>query len=169
MGLAFSVCNPSDAFMKRNAQRVRAQLKKTFGSAIVLDSPEAPYSSDEVAWSGWSKLQKRARAVLGAVRVPHLLSMEAWCGCYVPVETGPTSFTFVGERTPLAVGSLPALVLELEAVGAALGWPTDDAGLRDLACQSADEDDETDIQTYAELLLAAHVAQARRQVLWVVK
>jgi hypothetical protein len=98
--------------------------------------------------------------------------MEAWSGCYVPAETQPGSFEFDGEKTPLAVASLPALVSELESVGRALGLPTDDNGLKQLAAKYQDDDlvdSDMDIQTYAQLLLAAHVAQRRRQVLWVVK
>jgi hypothetical protein len=97
--------------------------------------------------------------------------MEAWKGCYVPVPAEPTAFLIPGNSAPLSVGSLPALVGELEAVGAALGLPTDDDGLRALSAEHAEEPGEHDIdfQTYVELLLAARVAQRRRQVLWVVQ
>jgi hypothetical protein len=117
-------------------------------------------------------LQEAAADAVGADRVPHLLSMEAWNGCYVPVPTGPVAFDIPGNSAPLKVGSVPALVGELEAVGAALGLPTDEAGLRELADEHADDEPEEgamDFQTYAELLRAAHVARSRRQVLWVVK
>src|SRR5262249_25124969 len=113
-----------------------------------------------------------AANAVGDDRVPHLLSMEAWNGCYVPVPTDPTAFRIRGNSAPLKVGSLPALVAELEAVGAALRLPTDEASLRALAAaHAADEPGEydTDFQTYAELLLAARVAERRRQVLWVIK
>jgi hypothetical protein len=172
MGLTFSVGNPSDAFIPDYAERVRLRLAKAFGSAVVLDSPEEPYSSDEVGWGGWGRLQEAAADAVGADRLPHLLSMEAWNGCYVPVATTPTEFPIPGDSAPLKIGSLPALIAELEAVGAALGLPTDDAGLRELAAEHLDdepEDGEMDYVTYAELLRAAHVAQSRRQVLWVVK
>jgi hypothetical protein len=61
---------------------------------------------------------------------------------------------------------------ELEAVGVALGLSTDAAALRELAADHADDEPEEgdmDFQAYAELLLAAHVAERRRQVLWIVK
>jgi hypothetical protein len=172
MGLAFSVGNPWDVFLPDYAERVRARLAREFGPGVVSDSPEEAYSSDEVGWGGWARLQEAAAAAVGADRMPHLLSMEAWNGCYVPVPTEPTAFPIPGNSAPLAVGSLAALVGELEAVGAALGLPTDDDGLRELATEHADDEPreyDMDYQTYAELLLAARVAQRRRQPLWVVK
>ena len=172
MGLDFSVGNPSAVFIADYAERVRLRLARAFGSAVVLDSPEEPYRSEEVGWGGWGRLQESAIDAVGADRLPHLLSMEAWNGCYVPAATEPTAFAIKGSSAPLKVGSLPAVLAELEAVGAAMGLPTDDAGLRDLAADHADdepEEGEMDFQTYAELFRAALVARSRRQVLWVVK
>ncbi len=172
MGLTFTVGNPSDAFIPDYAERVQARLAAAFGSGIVLDSPDKVYSSAEVGWGGWARLQEAAVAAVGTDRVPHLLAMEAWNGCYVPAPTEPTAFRIRGSSDPLKIGSLPALVSELEAVGAALGLPTDDTDLQELAEAHADDEPdegEMDFQTYAELLLAAHVAERRRQVLWVVK
>ena len=172
MGLTFSVGNPSAAFTQGYASRVRSRLAKAFGPAVVLDSAEEPYESDEVAWGGWARLQAAAADAVGADRLPHLLSMEAWNGCYVPVATEPTEFPIAGNSAPLKVASLLALFAELEAVGSALGLRTDDAGLRQLAVEHEDDepdDGEMDYQTYAELLRAALVAKHRRQVLWVVK
>lgn len=172
MGLTFCVGNPADAFVPDYAERVRARLVKAFGRGVVLDGTEEPYFSEEVGWGGWGRLQEAATAAVGAERLPHLLSMEAWNGCFVPVATAPTAFAIAGNSAPLKVGSLPALVNELEAVGAALGLPTNDAGLRALADEHLDDDPidgEMDYQTFAELLLAAHIATRRKQVLWVVK
>jgi hypothetical protein len=172
MGLTFSVGNSVETFTPEYAERVRARLAKAFGPTVVRESSERPYQSDEVGWSGWARLQEAAAAAVGADRVPHLLSMEAWNGCYVPVPTEPTSFRIKGNCAPLKVGSLHSLVGELEAVATALGRPTDEAGLRELADEHADdepEDGKMDFLTLAELLLAARIAQHRRQVLWVVK
>jgi hypothetical protein len=173
MGLAFTVGKPSDAFTPDYAKQVRSRLSNEYGRGVCLDSPEKPYVSDEVGWGGWARLQQAAVAAVGADRVPHLLSMEAWNGCYVPVSTQPTEFAILGQSAPLKVGSLAALVAELEAVGAALGLPAvDDHALRELADDHADDepdDGDMDFQTYAELLLAAHVAVQRRQILWIVK
>ena len=167
MGLTLTVGNPSDALTEPFARLVARRLAEVYGPAVVLDSPEPVYLSGELGWSGWGLLQDRAARAVGASSVPHLLSMEAWLGGYIPAPTEPTSFTFKGHPTPLAVASLPALLHELELVGTALGWRTDEANLRVLTTHY--DDDEMDIQTFAELLLAGRVAERRRQVLWVVK
>ena len=171
MSLAFSVGNPVDAFMEPFAERMKRTLASHF-SGIVLDSDEEAYFSEELGWSGWRLLQDKAVETVGADAVPHFLSMEALSGCYVPAETEPGSFEFDGHHTPLAVASLPALISELENIGRVRGLPTDDDGLKELAAKYRDDDlvdDNMDIQTYAQLLLAAHVARGRRQILWVVK
>jgi hypothetical protein len=84
MGLTFSVGNPADTFTPEYAERVRARLAKAFGPTVVRESSERPYQSDEVGWGGWARLQEAAASAVGPGRVPHLLSMEAWNGCYVP-------------------------------------------------------------------------------------
>jgi hypothetical protein len=171
MALTFTVANPADVFAEPFAERVRLTLARHFGGSVILDSPEAPYYSEELGWSEWRLLQERGTKALTVERVPHSLSMLAWCGCYVPVETEPGPFQF-GESASLAVASLSALVDELEALGVALGLPTDDGGLRGLAERYRDDeriDDDPDIQAYAQLLLASRVAQRRQQPLWVVK
>jgi hypothetical protein len=172
MGLTFSVGNPVDAFIEPFANRVKETLASHFPGTIELDSDEEAYFSEELGWSGWRLLQEKAVHAVTAARVPHFLSMEAWSGCYVPAETQPGSFEFDGQETPLDVASLPALVSELEAVGKALELPTDENGLKQLAAKYQEDDlidADMDIQTYAQLLLAARVAQLRRQILWVVK
>jgi hypothetical protein len=168
MGLQFTVGNPADAFLPEFAERVRAALTERFGDAVILDSAEPPYYSEECAWSGWSSLQTRAADAIDAKRAPHFLSMEAWTTGYVPADTKRLVLSFRDESTRLAIGALPALISELEEIGPALRLPTDDASLQKLA-RDCIEDDEMDIQVYAALLLAARVARGRRQILWVVK
>lgn len=172
MGLTFSVGNPDAAFIQPLAERVRSTLASHFGTDILLDSDEETFYSNELAWSGWSLLQEKATEVVGSEKVPHLLAMEAWSGCYVPTNTQIGSFGFDGESTKLDVASLPELLRELELLGPALGLPIDDPSLCKLAEKYQDDDlidDDMEIQTYAQLLLAAHLADRRRQVLWVVK
>jgi len=172
MGLVFSVGNPTDVLTPEYAEQVRSRLTKALGPTVVLDSREEPYSSDECGWGGWVRLQEAAAETIETDRLQHLLSMEAWNGCYVPAAIEPAEFAIEGNSTPLKVGSLPALVAELESVGVALGLPINDDGLRKLAAEHADDepdDGEMDYQTYAELLQAALVAQRRHQVLWVIK
>jgi len=99
--------------------------------------------------------------------------MEAWQGVYVPGEADIGFFTFDGHSTPLSVASLDQLIGELEAIGVALGLPTDGADLRSLFLGYRDDDDrcddDMDIQTYVQLLLSAREAKKRNQPLWVVK
>jgi hypothetical protein len=171
MGLTFTVGNPSDAFLEPFAEKVRAALAHHFGAAIDLSSSTEPYFSAELAWSGWRQLQERAASVLKPQQVPHLLSMEAWSGCYVPCDTEPGTMTFEGEQG-VDVASLDRLLGELEAIGAALDLPTDDQCLLELAAKYEEGDlidEDEDIQTYVHLLLTARVARDRRQVLWIVK
>ena len=90
----------------------------------------------------------------------------------MPVETEITSFQFDGEHKPLSVAGLSELIAELENLGRPLGLPTDEAELKALSrkYQPNDMSDEDyDIQTYAELRLAAQVAQRRHQILWIVQ
>jgi hypothetical protein len=106
-------------------------------------------------------------------QIPHLLSMEAWSGCYVPAMMEPASFKIKGSDTPLAVGSLPQLIKELEAFGQKSGLPIADLELRALFSKYQEDDDlvdsDMDIQTYSQLLLTAHAAHRRHQALWIVK
>ncbi len=171
MGLTFTVGNPIEVFIESFAELVKKTLASHY-DGIVLDSDEEAFYSDELGWSGWQLLQDKAVETVGADAVPHFLSMEAWVGCYVPAETQPGSFTFEGEKTVLEVASLRSLIDELEHLGRVLGLPTSDNGLKELAAKYQEDDlvdDDMDIQTYAQLLIAAHTAQLRRQVLWIVK
>lgn len=175
MGLTFSVGHPREVFVAEFAERVQSTLESNFGDCVDWSSTQPHYYSNELGWSGWQMLQQRALELLGHDEVPHFLSMEAWCGCFIPGPAPIGSFKFENAPTPLDVASLDALQNELVAIGNALGLPTDDIGLTELAEKYDDDDDddlcddEMDIQTYIQLLLAVHVAVRRHQVLWVVK
>jgi hypothetical protein len=151
------------------ATRVKETLS-AHSEGIDLDLSEPHYCSDEISWHGWPALQRRAAELLGEDGAEHLLSMDAWMGCYVPVECTPGDFEFEDEQA-LCVGSLPALRQELKAFANAMHLPTDDTGLREvLATVEAEaEEEQLSIETFAVLLQAVHVAERRRQVLWVVK
>jgi hypothetical protein len=173
MGLTFSVGSPDSVFVEPFARAVRSWLTTEFGEKVSLELPIEHYWSDEVAWSGWAELQALATEHLPAENLEHLTSMEAWSGVYLPLMLEPCAMDFPGQKTPLDVASLPALIAELEALGAALELPTDRQGLQSLVAKYGDDDDlvdqDMDIQTYAQLLLSALEATDRRQPLWVVK
>jgi hypothetical protein len=173
MGLYFTAGNPADVFVEAFGETVRRTLESHFGGQFVFDSSDPPYTSEEVGWSGWRQLQDRARGLIPEEKIAHFLSMEAWQGVYVPVETDIGVFTFDGHSTPLSVASLDHLLGELEAIGVALGLPTDGADMQSLFLGYRDDDDrcddDMDIQTYVQLLLSAREAKKRNQPLWVVK
>ncbi len=173
MGLSFSVGNPSEVFAEPYGSLVTETLQSHFGDSVELSSQQEIYFSNEVAWSGWSKLQHLGVKVCGEAAIPHLLSMEAWHGAYLPVETQIGAFQFPGESPALNVACLFNLITELEGIGLAANLTTDDAGIQALAQEYLSNDDlidaDMEIQTYAQLLPSARVAQQRKQPLWIVK
>ena len=172
MGLAFQVGHASEVFINGFDKNVEKELVSRFGKSIDMKCAQDHYYSQELAWEGWKMLQNAVQRKITQKNAAHLLSMEAWQGCYVPAKTEPLEVAILGEETPLAVASLPALVQELESFGRASKLPVDDSGLEELAARYDDDDlvdSDMDIQTYAALLMAAHEAMRRRQVLWVVK
>lgn len=174
MALVFKVGGPEDVFNADYGAGVRAELEAHFGDAMDLSPSADPWYSEELGWSGWADLQDRSLEAFGDKATPHLLSMEAWNGVYVPVETDPCRFEEVpGDATPLDIASLFALIGELESLGEALELPIDEPGLYALAQKYLDDDElcdeDMDLQTYAQLLLGARIALERNQPLWVVK
>jgi hypothetical protein len=131
------------------------------------------YESEEVAWSGWSRLQEAAVAALGEEKLPHLLAMEAWQGVYLPIQLTPCEFHVQDETTPLQCASLLSLVQELQLFASERDLPVDEMGLQALWEHYTDDEDlideDLEIQTYAQLMLAAAMATAHRMPLWVVK
>lgn len=173
MGLTLTVGNPSDAFLEPFGDIVRRTLESHFGEQFVTNSNCEPFLSEELAWSGWRILQERAESVLPKDKIAHFLSMDAWQGVYVPCETEIGAFSFEGDSPPLDIASLDRLLDELHSIGCSLGLPTDQSGIQDLPrrCIEDDDlsDDDTGIQTYCELFLAAREANRRNQPLWIVK
>jgi hypothetical protein len=172
MGLILKVGNPSDALGEPFADQVRSDFARRFGHSIVLDSKQDPYYSAELGWGWWGALQRYALEKIPKERLPHFLSLDAWCECCVPAETEPHSIPLKGITTELVVVPLAALIEELELVGRALDLPTDEAGVQSLVAKHRQPEfygSDDEVHTYAELLLGARVAQNRRQVLWVVK
>lgn len=173
MGLTFTVGYPRDAFIEPFAEVVANTLDRHFSSAFAVSGEDEPYYSQEIGWSGWAELQGRAQKAMKASPPHHLLSMEAWQGVFVPVETDTGSFSFQDQKSPLKLASLPHLIKELEAFGRIADLLTDDPGLKALAARYLENDDiidqDIDVQCYVQLLLAAHEAARRHVPLWVVK
>ena len=172
MALVFSVSTPNVAFTEPFASQLTNTLRAQFGDAIDF-SNDAERHSDELGWSGWGKLQERGAETCGADKLPHFLSMEAWHGCYLPVTTGIGSFEFPAGSPNLDVGALDNLIAELELIGNALALPTDDSALHELFRKYIDDDDlideDSDVQTFTQLLPLARFAHEQRLPLWIVK
>lgn len=172
MALVFTVSSPLVVFAEPHATNVANTLRTQFGDAIDFGSTEKRYSS-ELGWSGWSSLQKRAANTCGPDAIPHFLSMEAWSGAYLPLETSTGVFEFPGDETNLDIGCLTNLISELELIGTSLNLPIDDAELDKLYHKYADDDDliddDMDVQTFTQLLPLARYALAHRLPLWIVK
>ena len=173
MALVFTVGRPADVFEEPFAELVGHVLEAECADRVDFGMEGvAPFRSGELGMSGWGLLQERARVALSAEGVPNLLSMDALHGAYLPGWPEAGAIVFDDYPTPLDVASLEGLIDELERVGPALGLATDPAGLAALAAKYDDDDlrdDDMEIQTYAQLLIAARAAAARRQPLWVVK
>jgi hypothetical protein len=143
MGLSFQVGSAEQVILEPAASRFVARLASSYPASRAGANSREAWCSTELAWSGWSALQGRVASTLGETRAPHLLSMEAWFGAYLPTELEP---------------------------GANL--PVDEAGLKALEAKYDDDelcDEDMDVQTYAQLLLGARMAQSRNQPLWVIK
>ncbi len=173
MGLKFTVGRPDDVFDEPFAELVGHVLEAECADHVDFGMEGvAPFHSAELGWSGWNLLQERTRVELTAEAVPNLLSMDAMHGAYLPGWPEAGAILFDDYPLPLDVAPLEGLIGELEQVGPALGLATDDAGLAAIAAKYADDDlcdDDMEIQTYAQLLIAAREAARRRQPLWVVK
>ncbi|HTE19337.1 MAG TPA: hypothetical protein VK689_13265 [Armatimonadota bacterium] len=175
MGLSFTVGNAASAFIEPFASQIEQELRAQLSAPLPVpaQADQEPYVSDEVAWSGWKRLQEAAVQALGEDQVPHLLAMEAWRGVYLPVLLEPRAVQIGNHPTPLECASLPRLLGELEAFAASRALPTDGAGLESLWEHYVDNDDlideDFDVQTYTQLMLSAQVASKRRQPLWIVK
>ncbi|MGA7731873.1 MAG: hypothetical protein WCD37_11460 [Chloroflexia bacterium] len=172
MGLTFTVGVTGDVFFGTFVEQVDQELAGHFGYLMPARPSSGPYRSQEVDWFGWAQLQQMASAAIGRDSAPNLLSVEAWRGVFLPMEIEPTSIA-IDEDAWLQCASLPGLLGELKQLGSASLLATDPPGLRALwekyYTSEPDADESTEMQTYAQLMLAAQVAAERRLPLWVVK
>ena len=141
------------------------------GAAIeaVLPTPGGtePYRSDPVDAGGWRALQAGVMRALDVA--PQITTVDAYQAVYVPGFDGVSHVTVGNLADPLQVGSLDALLAELQQFAAAAALPVDDVELMALSAQLL-EGDEIDLEreTYVQLMLTAKQARSRGQALWVV-
>lgn len=141
------------------------------GAAIdaVLPTPAGPepYRSDPVDAGGWRALQSRVMRTLDAA--PQVTTVDAYQAVYVPGASDVAHVAVANLADPLQVGSLEALLSELQRFAAAASLPVDDVELMSLAAQLLEGDEvNLELETYVQLMLSAKQARSRGQALWVV-
>src|SRR5262249_55737473 len=132
-----------------------------------------PRHFGELAESGWSDLQRRAAAEVGADAVSNLLALgEEGRGVYLPAHVRAIALP-LSQGEPLRCASLPGLRGELADLAARWNLPLDDDGLKDLLKVHRDPDDgwvtaPPELLVFARLALAANEAVRRDCPLWLV-
>ena len=170
MSLSFVAGSAADVFPPDFARSVDAELRKRHPE--LGDGNQEAWQSDVVEPAGWQQLQQLATSMLGAGRPSQLAGVEAYQMVWVPaVFANVEHIAIPNAADPLQVGSLPALVEELRLFAAAASLPTDDVELMELAAHYLEDDlsfdQDLEIQTYVQLMLAAKQASARGQALWI--
>ena len=164
--LAFVAGAAADVFTPDLAEAVDGVLRARGGA---VEAGEI-YRSDPVDARGWSRLQARVARTLDAA--PQLTTMDAYQSVYLPnggsaVERVPIE----NVADPLEIGSLDALLAELRAFAAKAALPTDDVELMQLAAHYLENDalveQDLDVQTYIQLMLAAKQSAAHGVPLWI--
>lgn len=172
MGLTFWV-GGTNWFSSPLNENLERALHERFGLSVSNEGGTESTQYGEVGWSGWSALQELASDTLGAANVPHLCSMEAWFGVYLPFPVEPVTLLIPSFGPPLDCASLPALYEELRLLASERFLPVEAAVLSDLwhHYKKSDEDGHADktVQTYVQLMLAVQEATVRSLPLWVVK
>ena len=147
-----------------------ADLARLIDGRLGLAPVDEAYRSEPVAAKGWRELQTRVLRTLDVA--PQLTSVDAYQAVYVPGHAETVEHLPVANLAdPLQVGSLEALLVELQRFAASASLPTDDVELMQLGVHYLEEEDpnaDLDVQTYVQLMLSAKQAAARRQALWVV-
>ena len=100
---------------------------------------------------------------------PQITSVEAYQAVYLPGLRDVAHVPIANLADPLQVGSVDALLDELQQFAAAASLPVDDVELMGLSAQLLEGDEvNLELETYVQLMLSAKQAHARRQALWVV-
>jgi hypothetical protein len=168
VSLTFVVGGAADVFPGELARAIEEALRGRFGEAA--GAQDEPYHSEPVGVLGWRRLQERVLRTPDAA--PQLTTIDAYQAVYVPDALEQVEHLAVANAAdPLQVGSVPALLEELQRFAARASLPTDDLELMRLGAHYLEADDpdaDLDVQTYVQLMLTARQALARRQPLWVV-
>lgn len=166
--LTFVVGNASDVFPAELATVIEDALHTRFPTTATLD--EEAYQSEPVDASGWRALQQRVLRALDVA--PQVTAIDAYQAVYLPgVPPAIEHLPVANLADPLQVGSLAALIDDLNRFAETASLPTDDLELMQLAAhylEEAEESADVDVQTFVQLMLSAKQAVARGQALWVV-
>src|SRR5947207_10643260 len=159
--LAFVAGNAADVFP--------ADLAEAIETVVPSKTADA-YRSDPVDARGWSQLQARGMKTLDAA--PQLTGIDAYPSVYLPGTRGGVERVPVPNvADPLEIGSLDSLLGELRAFAAKAALPTDDVELMQLAAHYLENDalieQDLDVQTYVQLMLAAKQSAAHGVPLWI--
>jgi hypothetical protein len=172
MALSFTVGGTRGTFEDRFAEEVAGVLDHAFGGEGEWEETPAIHYG-ELADTGWSDLQRRALAEMGADAIPNLVALgDEGRGVYLPAHLQTVTFP-LSTGGPLRCASLLGLRNELADLAERWELPLDDVGLEDLLHIATDPDDgwvadPPEILTFARLALAANEAMRRDCPLWLV-
>lgn len=161
MPLTFVSGSPADVFGPELARAVDAELRRRFPGLTLGDGE--PYRADPVEFAGWAALRNR---------IAQLAPIEPYQAVFLPIATAIESLAIANAADPLQVASLTALLDALRTFAASASLPTDDVELMQLGAKYLEDDalfdQDLDVQTYVQLMLAAKQASAHGQGLWIV-
>jgi len=166
--LSFVAGAAADVFPSDLAEAIEAVVRGRFADA---GAAFEAYRSDPVDAAGWSRLQTRVAKALAAA--PQVTGMDAYQSVYLPVtiDGGVERVAIPNVADPLEIGSLDALLGELRTFAAQASLPVDDVELMQLAAHYLENDalidEDLDVQTYVQLMLAAKQSAAHGVPLWI--
>lgn len=166
--LVFIAGTPADVFAPELARGIETELQARFPSLSMVAAEV--YRSEGVEPIGWSRLQ--ARVAQSIPSAPHLTSIDAYQSVYLPMPLAAVQHLLIPNAAdPLEVGSLDALLEELRQFAASAGLPTDDVEMMQLSAHYLEDDalfdQDLDVQTYLQLMLAAKQSAAHGLPLWI--
>jgi hypothetical protein len=100
MGLSFQVGSATQVILEPAASQFAERLASRYPGSHAGSDTREEWCSDELPWSGWQRLQERVSSTLGKDQAPHLLSMEAWFGGYLPMELEPDAIDWTMATRP---------------------------------------------------------------------